>query len=129
MKRFDLSNPYELIGSVNSSCCERDTIARLAVIVFESAARNDIIALEILDAAAQECASMIHAASNSLHMNEAAFPLCFTGGVLASQPNHGNRIIEKLRNLELCPTPINTLSQPVQGALTLANKAVLEDIE
>jgi N-acetylglucosamine kinase-like BadF-type ATPase len=92
-----LSEPRDLIDRVHNQKFERSEIGALAVLVTQAYVDGDVVAGEILDAAAGELSQMVSATVKALFTDEPC-PLIYVGGFARSgepfQPMLTKKIIE-----------------------------------
>jgi N-acetylmuramic acid 6-phosphate etherase len=119
---LNLRNPDELISAIYPERADRPSIAALAEPVLQTAADGDAVALQIITGAADDLAAMVAVLVRKLDFNPQAFPLALAGGVLLQSPLMRQRLGEALVRQQLTAGPMNTVAEPVAGAVVLARK-------
>ena len=126
-ERLHLKEPPELIPAVYRVADDRAQIASLADVVTRTADEGDATAQQILDAAANELATMVAAVSRNLGFWADPFPLALTGGALLGSRRLRAGLEEHVASLGLCPKLIAVVTDPVAGAVKLAqSEAMIE---
>ena len=120
LKALEIHKPADLVSSVYPFAGNRAKIASLATVVTEAASADDAVATQIVADAARELALMVRAVANKLDFDSAPFPLALTGGVLCANTALRSRLESHLQQLNLTPTPVAIVEQPVAGAVKLA---------
>jgi N-acetylglucosamine kinase-like BadF-type ATPase len=101
-------------------------VATLAEIVVDSADRRDRVALQILEAAAEQLAALTAAASAKLHLVPQSFALGLAGGLLLNSQLLQDLLLASLRNRDLEPCQMIKVDRPELGSLRLAEQAIRE---
>jgi N-acetylglucosamine kinase-like BadF-type ATPase len=119
-ERFGVGQPLELIPAVYRIAADRAAIAALAAIVFETAKGGDSPSRAILDDAAEHLAAAVAAVARQLDL--VRFPLALAGGVLLGSKTLQASVALRLGEQGLSPDPIETVPEPVAGAVLLAER-------
>ena len=122
-RRLQAAAPEELIGRIYHAEMTRETLSRLADVVFECAT-SDAVAERIIRDAAAELASMVTAVVRHLHLTSGGYELALTGGLLLHQPQLQDRLQSALAALNATPLQTRLVTDPVRGAVTLARRLV-----
>lgn len=120
LDQFHLTAAAELVGTVYARRDDRQWLASLADTVFLAAVDGDSMACKIVEDAAADLADLVAAVALELQLDEAPFPLALGGGVLNHSTLLRERLIDRLHNALLDPTPITPVAQPIAGTLILA---------
>ncbi len=120
LKRFSLNKSAELIPAVYRMADDPTAIASLAEVVTATAAKQDAVAEQIVIDAASELAAMVAAVARELDFASESFPLVLSGGVLLGFEGLRNRLQARLGSLQLRPSPLACVREPVAGAIKLA---------
>jgi len=120
LKRLNLQEPRELVSAIYPMAAHRAAIAALADLVTQVADHGDPPAQQILDEAASELAAMVAAVARKLGFSGGTFPLALAGGVLRGAKSIRNGLLGHLTSLDLRPDPVATVTDPVLGAVRLA---------
>lgn len=123
LDRFGIRAPLDLIMAVSPIVDDRAAIAALAEVVISAAEDGDGVAEKILDQAATELAVLVAGVNRRLGFAE-TFPLVLAGGVLLGSGSLRDRLMRSLAARGLHPQPTSRVSDPVLGALKLAQDAV-----
>ena len=126
MKRLGLNAPEQLVASVHRSADPRATIASMADIVTQAAVESDDVAQNILDRVGHDLAEMVAAVANRLELPSQQLPLAQGGGLLAGSPLLRDCVTIQLTNLGIQAAPVRLVSDPVLGAVKLAQIAADE---
>lgn len=119
MKELDADDPSQLIGIIYSSDMTRDGLASLAKVVFDHA--SDPVAAGILQDAARELAAMVESVCRQLGLTS-GYSLAITGSVLLNQTAYVEQLTASLRERGADPGQIQTVTNPVRGAMALARR-------
>jgi N-acetylglucosamine kinase-like BadF-type ATPase len=122
LARRGLDSPPGLVRSIYGAESPRAEVASLSDLVEQAAVQNDSAALAILDEAALELTSALHAVYRKL--GNRPVPLALTGGVIL----HGALFAEKFRQachrLGLEFSSVAEIAEPAEGAVRLARGMV-----
>ncbi len=125
LRRLQLNDPNDFIQWVLSA--PKEQVAGLAVDVFESAAKGDRIARDILDGAASSLASDALACARRVARPRERVQFVLAGGVLLKQPrfaaNVKRRLIRGWKNAVVSPLT----EASVVGALEIARRLALTE--
>ncbi len=124
LQMFKLHDPLDLIGAVYQGDADRPAIASWSDLVFEEAARGDPVANTLLTRAAGDLADTIAAVCRKLDFDQADFPLALSGGLFIHHERYGGLVQYELSQRGLSPNPTNIVSEPVSGAVILAQRRV-----
>ncbi|TWU23650.1 N-acetylglucosamine kinase [Bythopirellula polymerisocia] len=121
LDRMALSEPREMLTALSQRGDVRSEIAGLADLVTEAADQQDLIALQILDQAAEQLAGLVVAATQKLALGN-TFSLAMAGGVLCGSQLLRDTLLKKLALKDVLPDKIEMVTDPVQGCLKLARR-------
>jgi len=121
--RLHTEDPRAVLGFLEETGDVRAAIAALADVVEEIARRGDPVALEIVEEAADELATMVAALAKRLALGQ-DFPLALAGGVICGSELLRDRLLAALKDRSLSPNPVKTVPHPVAGCLRLAWRAM-----
>lgn len=122
LKRLGIDDPRRILSALEQQGDVRLSIAGLAELVC-AAASHDPPAELIVGEAARHLADLVSSVASNLHLPQ-GFPLAVAGGVLTGSADLRNRLLKELRQLDLIPTSIKTVNDPVAGCLRLALRAL-----
>ena len=120
LDHFHLQQPMELIPTIYADEMSRSTIAKLATIVFDEAASDDVESLAIIDRAADELCLLVSTLATELAMNDELITLGFSGGVLLHQADFLQSIGRRLQK-QAIETRLARIEHPVAGAVVMAS--------
>lgn len=121
LDEWQLDEPFALIGYVYRPEMTRATIAALARRVAALADAGDAHAQAILDQAGRELGRLVTAVARTLDLERP--PLALGGGLLGAQRSL-QQALQRYADVEL--GPLHYVSDPAQGALTLARRLLEE---
>jgi N-acetylglucosamine kinase-like BadF-type ATPase len=119
-----LERPEQLVQRVYTEQATPMEIAALSVEVGQAAESGDSIALGIMAKAAHELANSVQAVIRRLEM-AGEVPCGLAGGVLTKNQRMVDLFTDAAQELNLQLTPITLVHEPAQGALRLAQEALL----
>jgi N-acetylglucosamine kinase-like BadF-type ATPase len=120
-EQLEISAVSGVIERVYGGVVPRQVIASLAPAVFVAAERGDVVAVEVIRAAAGELAGMAAAVAGSLQLRE-PFRVVLTGAVLLNQPEYRRQVLGAIESRTgMVPEGV-CVSEPVLGALELARQ-------
>lgn len=125
LERLGISDPRRILQQVSAKGDVRRDVAALAPIVLESAALQDLLAIEIISNAIGETVKLVEAVSRKLTF-KAPYPLMLAGGVACRNPVFRDELISRLSRLDPAPDPIRLVDEPVHGCLKIARKNLLD---
>jgi len=120
LRKLKLNRSSELIPTVYRMADDRAAIASLAEIVTATAARQDVVAQQIIMDGAAELAAMVATVARKLDFALEPFPLVLSGGVLLGCEGLRDSLLSHLGAFRLRPLPVACVREPVAGAVTLA---------
>ncbi len=120
LTRLTVATPSELIDRIYGTALSRDQIAACAELVFE-AAKHDPVARQILQAAADDLATMVTTLARRLNFAAGKFPLAIAGGVLIHQPSFRADLTARIG---LPPNSVVPVPCPAVGAVMIARRLV-----
>ncbi len=123
LKHFNLPRPEALIPTVYRLAADRAAMASLAEVVLQTAADRDATAQAIVRQAAGDLAAMVAAVAAKLDLADGAFPLALSGGLLLQSPLLEEALSAQLTSHGLRADPIARVTDPVLGAVKLAQSA------
>lgn len=123
LEAWKLPEPASLVGYVYQQGESHRRIAGLGPVISQAAAQGDGAALEIQNRAALDLASMAVAVVRQLGLT-GGVPCALGGGVLVYNQAMVRGLIEAARRDNLNLEPVEKVSEPAQGALRLALRAV-----
>ena len=95
LTRLKVAKPSELIDRIYGTALPRNEIAACAELVFD-AAKHDLVARRILQAAAIDLAVMVTTLAQRLNFAAGQFPLAVAGGVLIHQPSFRADVLARI---------------------------------
>ena len=121
LNRLQVDDPRAALGSLEETGNVRGAIASLADLA-EAAARNgDATAVGIVEAAAEELATMVATLAKQLSFGQ-SFPLALAGGVICGSELLRNRLQAALESRSITPSPVKLVPHPVAGCLLIARQ-------
>jgi len=117
LERLKLERPTELIHWVQAE--NRDTVAQLAEIVFDTAQTSDRAAKRIVDKAAAELALATKSVIEQLAPKD-QFDIVLSGGNLVHQPTFADKLRRRLETLAPNASVMLPKHEPAYGAVLLA---------
>jgi N-acetylglucosamine kinase-like BadF-type ATPase len=117
--------PDELIARIYSPEMTREKLAELAGIVFEYRS-TDEVAEKIIAAGARELAELAATVARRLRLQQNAFALALSGGVLLHQLNYLEEVLSALIGEGIKPAHWIIVKEPVVGAVVLARASALD---
>ena len=121
LARFNLKSAEQLIPYTDQYLTEnRAEVASLADTVFAAAESSDLVAVALVDQAANELADLVASVAEKLGFEAEAIPLAMTGGVLCNSPMLQERMLATLQREPLQFSHVRTVNEPVEGAVALA---------
>ncbi len=121
---WSLQRPEQLVQRVYTEQASPMEIAALSVLVSQAAENGDPLALEIMARTARELAVSIQAVTRRLGLVDAT-PCGLAGGVLTKNQRMAGLLKEATHGLGLQLSPVTLVHEPAQGALRLAQRAIL----
>lgn len=122
---FKVDSPPDLIAAVHQSDRTRAEIARLSRLVDEEALAGDAVAQRIINQAAWELAAGVQAvAVQKLHLT--SLPAVLAGGFLVHGVSLQRALLTQVKALDITLEPVQTVEEPVWGAVRLAAKLLEE---
>jgi N-acetylglucosamine kinase-like BadF-type ATPase len=127
-RRFQFSQPLELISRIYSPNIGRPEIASFAASVFDSAEQGDVVANRIVDSATVELGELVRSVAGQLRLDRSQLTLACTGGVLLNQPGLVERLMTRVSancaedNLQT-RIKLVMVTEPVLGAVQMAASA------
>jgi N-acetylmuramic acid 6-phosphate etherase len=118
LARLGVSQPQGLIAAVYRSGRDRADLAALAPLVVE-AAEDDAVAAAIVEEAAAELAQAGAAVALQLGWS-GPLPVALAGGLLLGSEGYRERVLRRLRSLDVQPGAVALVEEPARGALQLA---------
>lgn len=118
---FQVDSPPDLITAVHQPGRTRAEIARLSRLVDEEALAGDAIANRIINQAAGELAAGVRAvAVQKLHLDQ--LPAVLAGGFLVHGVSLQTALLAQVKALGIALEPVETVEEPLRGAVKLAAK-------
>jgi N-acetylmuramic acid 6-phosphate etherase len=118
LKRFNVSQPQELIGAVYGGGWDRAGLAALAPLVVE-AAESDAVAAEIVDQGARQLSLAAASVARQLQWT-GPVPIALAGGLLLGSAGYRQRVLHALQSVGLQVDPVTLVQEPAEGALRVA---------
>ncbi|HET8913211.1 MAG TPA: BadF/BadG/BcrA/BcrD ATPase family protein [Ktedonobacteraceae bacterium] len=100
LRYWKLDKPEDIIGRVYPSE-DKAEIARLSVVVFQTAREGDQRANQILEKAAQELARAVLAVYKQLDFPNDTLPLALAGGLLVHELDYQNAVLDAIRQQQI----------------------------
>ena len=123
---FQVESAPDLIAAVHQPNRTRAEIARLSRLVDEQALAGDAVAQRIIQSAAEELAAGVQAvAVQKLHLE--ALPAVLAGGFLVHGVSLQTALLARVKALGITLDPVQTVEEPVWGAVRLAAKLLEEE--
>ncbi|MBA3480241.1 MAG: N-acetylglucosamine kinase [Pirellulales bacterium] len=126
LSRLQVDDPRAALGALEKTGNVRGAIASLADAVESAASNGDATAAGIVEAAAEELATMVATLAKQLLFGQ-EFPLALAGGVICGSELLRNRLQAALKARSLAPTPIKLVPHPVAGCLRIAHNCLLTE--
>jgi N-acetylglucosamine kinase-like BadF-type ATPase len=118
---FQAGSPPDLIAAVHQPDRTRAEIARLSRLVDEEALAGDAVAQRIINNAVGELAAGVQAvAVQKLHLD--TLPAVLAGGFLVHGISLQTALLAQVKGLGITLEPVQTVEEPVRGAVKLAAK-------
>jgi N-acetylmuramic acid 6-phosphate etherase len=119
LERLRVSEPRDMLTALSKQGDVRQAIAELAPLVSVAAGEGDSPAQNIVEKAAAHLAVLVQTAANQTKLGN-TFPLALAGGVLTGSTLIRELLSKRLAGAGFNPMPIEVVSEPVKGCLTLA---------
>ena len=117
LDRIERNEPSELIRWTHAA--NRDEIAQLAEVIFDTAQTTDAIAMEIVDEAANELVCAAESVIKQLEFIE-PFDIVLSGGNLIHQPMFSDKLRHRLARIQPHASVLLPKHEPAYGAVLLA---------
>ena len=123
LRHFDLDAPQKLVPEIYQClAADRPRIAALAGIAFDGAAAGDVVAREIVSAAAGDLAELVATTARTLGIDGDEFALAVSGGVLLNWPTLREQVAAQLRDAGLQISQVQPVADPTEGAVVLSRR-------
>jgi N-acetylmuramic acid 6-phosphate etherase len=124
LRELELTQPDELVHAVYGRQQDRHWLAGLARVAVEAAGEGDFVAVQIIDEAAAELASMCLAVTRQLGLQPESSPLyvAMAGGLLIHAARLRERVVQILRECDFPQVTPRLVPEPVAGAVRLAGE-------
>lgn len=123
------AGPEGLIPAIYGASTSRACVAGLARSVFAAMEAGDAVASGLIDRAADDLAEMVAAVARRLKLDQEAFPLAFTGGVVLNSLALRDRVQTGLTSRDLAATPVICVPEPVAGALEMSRQTAMREAD
>lgn len=120
MTQLKVASPSELVTAVHHRARDRRELAMLACEVISAADAGDVVAVRILNEAANELAEMVRAAAIKSGLAGRPFPLAVTGGLILHSPFLQTQLLASLKKMGLAAEPLTLVTDAVRGAVRRA---------
>jgi N-acetylmuramic acid 6-phosphate etherase len=124
LERFHLTEPQQLVPVVYQGNLDRTELAALAPLVLDAAARGDSVAMQIVGEEVRQLAQAGATVARNLGLLSAPVPLALAGGVLLTSAYYRQRLLQELQSLGISGSPATMVTEPAEGAVLLALKAM-----
>jgi N-acetylglucosamine kinase-like BadF-type ATPase len=114
-----VDDPRAALGALEKTGNVRGAIASLADAVEAVARAGDAAAVQIVENAAEELATMIATLADQLGLGR-EFPLALAGGVICGSELLRTQLLAALGERSLSPSRVKTVPHPVAGCLQIA---------
>jgi N-acetylglucosamine kinase-like BadF-type ATPase len=118
---LQITAPAGVIERVYGAVVPRQVIASISPVVFVAAQQGDLVAVEVLQHAAQELAAMTTAVAEKLQL-PTPLRIAITGAVLLNQPEYRERVLACIAAGTGQPPTAVCVHEPVLGALEMARQ-------
>ncbi len=119
-KRLEVAHPDELIPAVYPHATDRQWVAALAELVLCEAQAADAVALQIIQQAADDLASIVQAVARKLDCNPQDLPLALGGSLLLHSQELCQALLQHLFEDAPHDAHVRHVADPVAGAVILA---------
>jgi N-acetylglucosamine kinase-like BadF-type ATPase len=119
LDRLGTKDPRSILKEVSADGDTRRAVAALAPIVLDAAARDDKVACRIVRGAVAEAAKLVAATVKALAF-EKPYPIALAGGVVCSNQLFRDELMVSLNSLEVPPSEVTLVDEPVMGCLEIA---------
>lgn len=120
---YQVAAPPDLVAVVYHPDSSRAALARLSRLVDEEALAGDAVAQGIIQRAADELAAGVQAVVvQNLHLQ--TVPAALAGGFLVNGQSLRAALLASVRSLGIKLDPVNTVEEPVWGAVRLAVRMI-----
>ena len=120
LEHLDCPAVSDLIAAIYDPSVTRTTIASLARIVLREAEDGDSVADAIAEASASDLAQMVGQVTRQLALEDGAYHLALTGGVLIHNVPFRHRVLAQLDAAQTRPLEVTPVPDPAEGAVTMA---------
>ncbi len=119
---LQVGSTAEFIQRFYQQAEDRMWIASMAGVVIDAAQAGDEVALELVQEAIEDLATMVATVGVQL-MGSApsGYPLALAGGILVNSPFLRNGVLKRLEEGGLAPAQVVVVPYPVAGTLQLAS--------
>ena len=124
LERMHTDDPREILQRLGQAVDTRREIAALAPVLLKAAGEGDGVAAEIVRAAAEATAKLVHATIDKLGL-DAPVPLAVAGGIVCSNALYRDALLASLRALGTEPAAVIVVDEPVAGSLVMARDRLL----
>jgi N-acetylmuramic acid 6-phosphate etherase len=121
--KLGVATPQQMVPKIYGGL-DRPALAALAQVVLEAAAAGDGVAKRIVEDAVQALAQTALAAMRPVFGESTAVPVALAGGMFTGSAIYRGRFLGALSSLGIAPTPMALVSEPADGALRLAQRAL-----
>lgn len=125
LKQLQTENPREILMQLGRNADMSREIAALAPVLLLAAEDGDEVAKEIVTAAARGTAQLVRATVDRLGF-EHDVPLAIAGGIVCSNTMYRETLLAMLRTLDIKPSRVTVVHEPVEGSLLMARKRLLQ---
>ena len=120
LQHLGLGQPQELIPAVYRGGLDRTALAAFAPLILGAADKGDPVALQLVEQAAHELASLVAAVARTLGMASQPLPLAIAGGVILHSLSYQQAVLQGLADLGLRAEPVTPVPEPATGSLRIA---------
>jgi N-acetylmuramic acid 6-phosphate etherase len=124
LSHLGLREAQQLVPLVYQGSMDRAALAALAPQVFRAAAAGDMEAAIIIELEAHELAGAGAAVAHKLDFPDVPLPLTLAGGVLLSNTDYWEQVVDALLSRRIRVGPITLVKEPAEGAVILALRAL-----
>jgi N-acetylmuramic acid 6-phosphate etherase len=114
-----------ILKEVSAGDDTRRAVAALAPVVLDAAARNDKVAMKIVQGAVTEAVKLVAAVAKALSF-EGSYPLALAGGVVCRSELFRNELMSCLNKMPCPPNEVTLVNEPVSGCLKMARAKLME---
>ncbi|MBN1348874.1 hypothetical protein JXJ21_05650 [candidate division KSB1 bacterium] len=118
--QYKLNQIDEIIPLIYKGKIDRTEIASLARIVFDTAAKGDTVAMNIVKQTGQELGKLCKAVAQKLNLRNRTIPVALIGGLFNAKDVFINEIFKELFELSWDIEVMNPMFSPAVGAAILA---------